>query len=54
MGDSNTIPCFIGVCNSDWVIGNVDHSGVFNFVDGVAPNISHLSALRDQHDVVPL
>lgn len=49
-----TLPRFIRVGNPDRVIGDVDHAGVFNFVDGVATNVSHLSALGDQHNVVPL
>lgn len=47
-------PCFIRVRDPDRVIGDVDHAGVLNFVDGVATDVSHLSTLGDQHDVVPL
>lgn len=42
------------MCNPDWIIGNVDHAGVFDFVDGVATDVGHLSTLGDEHDVVPL
>ena len=42
------------MCDSNRVIGNVDHAGVFDFVDGVATDVSHLSPLGDQHDVVAL
>lgn len=42
------------MCDPDWVIRDVYHAGVFNFVDGVATDVSHLSALGDQHDVVAL
>lgn len=52
--ENATVPCFIRVCNPDRIIGNVDHAGVFNFVDGVAPDVGHPSTLGDQHNVVPL
>lgn len=42
------------MCDPDRVIGDVDHACVLNFVDGVATDVSHLSTLGDQHDVVPL
>lgn len=48
-----TVLCFIRMCNPDWVIGNVDHAGVFDFVDRVATDVGHLSTLGDQHNVVP-
>lgn len=49
-----TVLCFIRMCNPDWIIGNVDHAGVFDFVDRVATDVGHLSTLGNQHDVVPL
>lgn len=52
--ENGTVPCFIGVCNPDRIIGNVDHAGVFNFVNGVAADVGHLSTLGDQHNVVAL
>lgn len=48
------LPGFIGVGHPHWVVGDVDHGGVFNFVDRVPANIGHLSTLGDQHDVVAL
>lgn len=41
------------MCNPDWIIRDVDHACVFNFVYGVATDVSHLSAFGDQHNVVP-
>ena len=39
---------------SDSVIGNVEHAGVLDLVNGVGSNHGHAPALGDQHNVIPL
>ena len=51
---SGEVPGFIRMRDPDRVVWDVDHAGVFNFVDGVATDVGHLSALGDQHYVVAL
>ena len=51
---SSAVPGLIGVCDPDRVNWDVDHAGVFYFVNGVTANVGHLSALGDQHNVVAL
>ena len=53
-GVSGSVPGLVGVGDPDRVVGDVDHAGVFYFVNGVTSNIGHLSALGDQHNVVAL
>lgn len=40
------------MCDSDRVIRDIDHVGVFDFIDGVTPDVGHLAALGDQNDIV--
>lgn len=40
------------MCDSDGVIRDVYHAGVFYLIDGVTPNVGHLASLGDQNDVV--
>lgn len=48
------VPGLIWMCDPDRVIWDVDHAGVFYFVDGMATNVGHLSALGNQDYVVAL
>lgn len=50
--ENKTLPGFIRVRDPDRIVGNVDHGGVFYFVDGVATDVGHLSAFGDQHNIV--
>lgn len=38
--------------DSDRVIRNINHAGVFDLVDGVTANVGYLASLGDQDDVV--
>lgn len=37
--------------DSNRVIGDVDHGGVLYFINGVATDVSHFSALGDEYNV---
>lgn len=48
------LPGLVGVGDPDRVVGDVDHVGVLDLVDGVAADVGHLPPLGDQDYIIAL